>query len=309
MKTVLAAPVEQASPLTRPRIADYVQLTRPRIGMMALFTVAVGFMLGSTGEVRAVLLFHTLLGTGLVASGASAINQWIERKTDARMKRTANRPLPSGRLRPIEALVFGLVLGVGGTCYLAMFLPSPVAAIVAAVTFITYVALYTPLKPLSVWNTVVGAFPGALPPVIGWCAARGTIDIEAVALFLILFVWQLPHFFAIAWLYRDDYAAGGLRMLPAVDPHGRLTTRAMIGTCLLLLPVTMIPSLVGMTGPFYLAGAIFLSVCFLNCAIQFRKSLTRTNARHVLRSSLFYLTGIMLLLIYDGFLLPRYVGR
>jgi heme o synthase len=303
---VLAA--DQAPALTRPRSADYLQLTRPRIGMMALFTVAVGFLLGSGAEVRAALLLHTLLGTGLVASGASALNQLLERKTDGLMKRTANRPLPSGRLFPAEALVFGLLLAVVGIVYLAMALPEPTAAIVAAVTLATYVGIYTPLKTQSVWNTVVGAFPGALPPVIGWCAARGTIDAESVALFLILFVWQLPHFFAIAWLYRDDYAAGGMRMLPAVDPNGKLTSRAMIATSLLLLPVTMLPSLLGMTGPYYLAGAIFLSVCFLNCAIQFHKWRSRTNARHVLRSSLFYLTGIMLLLLYDG-VLPRYLSH
>ena len=302
MKSAVLAAAEQTPALSRPRIADYLQLTRPRIGIMALFTVAVGYVLAAGAGMRFSVLLHTLLGTGLVASGASAINQWMERKTAARMKRTANRPLPSGRLHPSEALIFGLVLAVAGIVYLLVALATPMAAIVAAITFVTYVGLYTPMKPVSVWNTVVGAFPGALPPVIGWCAATGTIDLWAVALFLIIFVWQLPHFFAIAWLYNEDYAAGGLRMLPAIDSNGGLTARAMIGTCLLLLPVTMLPSMVRMTGPFYLAGAIFLNVCFLNCAIQFRKLPSRHNARHVLRSSLFYLTGIMLLLIYDGFL-------
>lgn len=304
MKSAVLAAAE-AVPLTRPRLADYLEMTRPRIGIMSLLTVAVGFLLASGPAVQIVLLLHTLIGAGLVASGASALNQLMERKSDARMKRTANRPLPAGRVQPVEALLFGSLLGIGGIVYLAVLLPTPGAAVVAAATFVSYIGLYTPLKPYSVWNTVVGAFPGALPPVIGWCAARETINMQAVTLFLIIFVWQLPHFFAIAWLYRDDYAAGGLRMLPAVDPTGRLTGRAMFATCLLLLPVTMLPSLFALTGPFYLAGAIFLSVCFLNCAIQFRKSPTRTNARYVLRSSLFYLTGIMLLLIYDGYLLPR----
>ena len=292
----------------RPRIADYVQLTRPRIGAMVLFTVAVGFLLASGLDVRLALLFHTLLGTGLVASGASALNQYLERRSDAKMKRTANRPLPSGRLQPIEALVFGTSIAVLGIAYLALMLPTPVAAIVAGITLVTYIGLYTPMKPLSVWNTVVGAFPGALPPVIGWCAAGKPISIEVASLFLIIFVWQLPHFFAIAWLYRDDYAAGGLRMLPAIDPDGRVTARAMVGTCLLLLPVTALPALVGMAGPFFLAGAIFLSVCFLNCAMQFRKAPSRTNAKHVLRASLFYLTGLMMLLLYDGFL-QRYLTK
>jgi protoheme IX farnesyltransferase len=239
------------------------------------------------------------MGTGLVAVGSSALNQWLERKSDALMRRTANRPLPSGRLQAAEVLIFGLFLSSVGLVYLALALPNPLAAIVTATTLLTYVLIYTPLKPITAWNTVVGAVPGALPPVIGWCAARGEITIEAASLFLILFVWQLPHFFAIAWLYKDEYFGGGLRMLSTIDRHGALTARAMVGTCLLLLPVSMLPALVGMAGPYFLAGAIFLSVCFLNCAIQFRKSPSRTNAKHVLRSSLLYLCGLMLLLIYD----------
>ena len=182
------------------RLADYVQLTRPRIGVMALFTVAVGFLLASGSEIRSILLFHTLLGTALVASAASAINQWQERKADARMKRTANRPLPGGRIHPVEALLFGLLLATTGIAYLLLALPTVSAAIVAAVTLVTYLGLYTPMKPLSIWNTVVGAFPGALPPVIGWCAARGTISLEAISLFLI------PVYLATASLFRHCLA-------------------------------------------------------------------------------------------------------
>jgi protoheme IX farnesyltransferase len=307
---VKSAVLEQAQPveLTRPRIAEYLQLARPRIGAMALFTVAVGYLLAAGSDARLVPLLHTLVGAGLVAAGASALNQWLERKSDARMRRTANRPLPAGRLHPAEALGLGIALGIAGVAYLLNALPSPAAAFVAAITFLTYVFVYTPLKPITAWNTVVGAFPGALPPVIGWCAARGTLSFDAVTLFLILFVWQLPHFFAIAWLYRDDYAAGGLRMIPIADPAGTFTARAMIGTCLLLLPVTMLPALVGQAGPMFLTGAIFLSVLFLNCAIEFRKAPTRINAKYVLRSSLLYLTGLMLLLVGDG-VVPRLLGR
>lgn len=294
--------------LIRPRFADYVELTRPKIGAMALFTVAVGYALAAGRDFRMLTLLHTMLGTALVAAGASALNQWLERKSDARMRRTANRPLPSGRLHAVEALAAGALLGVVGVAYLAYTLPDPAAAFVAALTLLTYVFVYTPLKPVTTWNTVVGAFPGALPPVIGWCAARGALSWEAAPLFLILFVWQLPHFFAIAWLYRDDYAAGGLRMIPIDDPDGKFTGRAMIGTCLLLLPVTMVPALVGQAGPRFLTGAIFLSVLFLNCAIEFRKAPTRMNAKYVLRSSLVYLGGLMLLLIYDG-VAPRFVSR
>jgi protoheme IX farnesyltransferase len=298
----VAAATEQAPALARPRLADYVQLTRPRIGLMALFTVAVGYFLAAGPGGSALVLLHTLLGTGIVASGASALNQWLERKSDAKMRRTANRPLPAGRLHPREALAFGLVLGVAGVAYLALALPSPAAAVVAAITLVTYVGVYTPLKPVTAWNTVVGAFPGALPPVIGWCAAAGGLTPGAVALFAILFVWQLPHFYAIAWLYRDDYAAGGLRMLPAVDPDGSLTSRAMIGTCLLLMLATALPALLGLCGALYLAGALLLGVLFLNCALQFRRDPSRANAKYVLRASLLYLTGIMLLVLYDGVL-------
>ena len=288
----------------RPRVADYLQLTRPRIGAMALFTVAVGYFIGAGGDARAMVLFHTLLGTALVAMGSSALNQWMERKTDALMKRTANRPLPSGRLHPAEAFAFGALLGIGGTVYLAMTVPHLSAAIIAAVTLLSYVFIYTPLKRVTVWNTVVGAVPGALPPLIGWCAARGSITLEGASLFAILFVWQLPHFFAIAWLYRDDYAAGGMRMLPAVDPDGRLTAQAMIGLCVLLIPISMGPALLQMTGQLFLVSSVFLSVYFLVCAMDFRRNRTRENARHVLRASLYYLGGLMLLLLIDG-VLPR----
>ncbi len=287
-----------------PRIADYVQLTRPRIGAMALFTVAVGYFIGAGSDARAITLLHTLLGTALVAMGASALNQWMERKTDARMKRTANRPLPAGRLHPAEAFAFGALLGVGGTAYLALTIPHPSVAIIAAATLLSYVFVYTPLKRVTVWNTVVGAVPGALPPLIGWCAARGEITLEGLSLFAILFVWQLPHFFAIAWLYRDDYAVGGMRMLPAVDPDGRLTAQAMVGLCILLIPVSMGPALLQMTGQLFLVSSVFLSVYFLVCAMDFRRKPTRENARFVLKASLYYLAGLMLLLLIDG-VLPR----
>ncbi len=302
MKTAV---LEQTQAPALPRLADYMQLTRPKIGAMALFTVAVGYLVAAGTDARFLPLFHTMLGTALVASGSSVLNQWLERKSDARMRRTANRPLPAGRMTPMEALVLGLVFSVVGLGYLLMTLPSPLAAIVAAVTLLTYVLVYTPLKPLTAWNTVIGAFPGALPPVIGWAAARGELSWGAMSLFAILFVWQLPHFFAIAWLYRDEYAAGGLKMIPANDPTGAFTGKAMIGTCILLLPISMLPAFMGQAGAVvFMTGAIFLSVLFLNCAIEFRKSPTRMNAKYVLRSSLLYLAGLMLLLIVDG-VVPR----
>lgn len=298
--TLETVPMDSA----RPRIADYVQLTRPRLGAMVLFTVAVGYFIGAGKDARLIVLLNTLFGTALVAAGASALNQWMERKTDARMKRTANRPLPAGRLHPAEAFGFGALLGIGGTAYLALTLPHSNSAIIAAATLLSYVLIYTPLKRITVWNTVVGAVPGALPPLIGWCAARGEINLEGASLFAILFVWQLPHFFAIAWLYRDDYAAGGMRMLPIVDPDGRHTAQAMIGLCILLIPVSMGPALLQMTGQLFLISSVFLSVYFLVCAMDFRRHRTRENARYVLKASLYYLGGLMLLLLIDG-VLPR----
>lgn len=299
--TLETAPMASAA---RPRIADYLQLTRPRIGALSLFTVAVGYFMGAGSEAKVVVLLHTLVGAALVASGASAFNQWLERRTDAQMKRTADRPLPSGRLHPAEAFVFGAALGIAGTVYLVLTVPHVSAALIAGATLLSYLLIYTPLKRVTVWNTVVGAVPGALPPLIGWCAARGTIGLEGASLFAILFVWQLPHFFAIAWLHRDDYAAGGMRMLPIVDPDGRLTAQAMIGLCILLIPVSMGPALLQMTGQLYLVSSVLLSIYFLVCAMDFRRNRSRENARHVLRASLYYLAGLMLLLLIDG-VLPR----
>lgn len=295
-------PVAVAVP--RPRLADYFELSKPKIGAMALVTVAVGYLLGAAPGFRADHLLHTLLGAGMVAAGGSALNCWLERRADARMRRTADRALPAGRVSPAEVFAFGLVLAIGGVAYLAYVLPTPAAAIVAALTFALYVGVYTPLKRVTTWNTVVGAVPGALPPVIGWCAANGTVVAEGWVLFAILFVWQLPHFFAIAWLYRDDYAAGGMRMLPIVDPDGRHTAQAMIGLCILLIPVSMGPALLQMTGQLFLISSVFLSVYFLVCAMDFRRHRTRENARYVLKASLYYLGGLMLLLLIDG-VLPR----
>src|SRR5829696_661416 len=225
---VAVSPTVPAVPALSQRLADYVELTKPRIAVMVLVTVAAGYLMATGTDVRLVPLLHTLIGTAMVAGGASAWNMWIERGTDARMRRTANRPLPAGRLHHIEVVVFGTALAVTGVNYLYHALPSPAAALVALLTFVTYVAVYTPLKTQTVFNTHVGAVPGALPPVIGWCAATGSIGWDAVALFLVLLFWQLPHFMAIAWMYRHDYARAGHRMIPVADPTGARTSRCMI---------------------------------------------------------------------------------
>src|SRR5437879_5768927 len=216
----------------RLRLADYVTLAKPRMGVMILFTAAAGAWLAAHGSPNPAVMFHMLLGTALVVAGASALNQVLERLTDALMARTENRPLPSGRLAPAEGWIFGLVLAAVGLGYLSVMLDTRLAAIVAGVAFVGYVFAYTPLKRITSLNTLVGAVPGALPPVIGWTAVTGSFDAEAAVLFLIVFLWQVPHFLAIARIYRDDYARAGMPMLPVVDRRGDITSRQMVGYCL-----------------------------------------------------------------------------
>src|SRR5262249_23505390 len=235
---------------------------------------AAGAWLAARGMPEPACLLHTLFGTALVVAGASALNQLLERHTDALMRRTENRPLPAGRLQPLEVKLFGASLGVVGVAYLAVALPRPTAAIVAALAFVSYVFVYTPLKSRTTLNTLVGAVPGALPPVIGWTAVSGMLDSQVTALFLILFLWQVPHFLAIAWIYRADYARAGLQMLPVVDAQGSMTGRQMVMYCLALIPVSLMPTMLGLAGPLYLAGAVVLGIGFLSYAIGF----TRTSS-------------------------------
>jgi protoheme IX farnesyltransferase len=295
-----AAVCTEALPLQRSRVADYVELTKPRVAALVLFSVAAGAWRGSPGAPDLACLFNTVCATGLIAAGASALNQLLERHTDALMRRTEGRPLPSGRLQPLEVLVFGLALGLGGLVYLAVAVRQPLAVLTAGFTFVSYVCLYTPLKRKTTLNTLVGAVPGALPPVIGWTAAHGDLAPEAVGLFLILFLWQVPHFLAIAWIYREDYARAGLRMLPGVDRSGRVTGRQMAVYCLTLIPVSFLPGLVGQAGPLYLAAALVLGLGFLIAALGFLRRPSVGQARRVLRASLVYLPALLALLLITG---------
>ena len=305
------APRDESAPPAR--WADFVELTKPKIGAMALVTVAAGYLFGADpAAVRPDRLLHTLIGAGLVAAGGSALNHWLERRADARMRRTANRPLPAGRVSPAEAVVFGWGMALAGVGYLLATLPAatgPAAALAAGLTFVLYVFVYTPLKSRTPWNTVVGAVPGALPPVIGWAAARGDVGLGAVALFGILFVWQLPHFYSIAWLHREDYARGGMKMLPVVEgPDGRRTARATVFTCLLLVVVTAAPAAVmaPAAAAVYLLGAVPLAGWFLLRGLRFARCRDNPTARGVLRGSLVYLLGVMALLVATG-MLPRFL--
>ncbi len=285
--------------LTRSRLADYVALTKPRIAVLVLFTVAAGALLAAGPALDPLVLVHAVVGTALVASGASALNQLIERHSDGQMRRTEARPLPGGRLQPLEVLVFGSALAAIGLIYLTLTLKQPCTPLVAGFTFAAYVGVYTPLKSRTTLNTLVGAVPGALPPVIGWTAVRGSIDVEAWVLFAIVFFWQVPHFLAIAWIYREDYARAGLRMLPVVDPDGRLTGRHMMLYTLSLILVSFAPVLLGTGGPFYLLGALALGLVFLARASDFARSCSVEDARRVLRASLVYLPGLLALLLMD----------
>lgn len=280
------------------RSSAFLALTKPRISMMVLITVGSGFFLGARGASKPWTFLLTLLGTGLVASGASTLNQLIERARDARMKRTKNRPLPTGQVTPAEAGAFGAILSVLGLVILALCANLGAAA-VALATLVLYVLVYTPLKSKTTLNTAIGAVPGALPPVIGWVAATGQLGIEAWALFLILFLWQFPHFLAIAWLYREDYARGGHKMLPSVDPTGILTGRQAAFHALVLIPVGMLPAAIHMAGQAYLAGALALGLFYLVASVRFWIEASDASARRLLRASILYLPLLLLLLLLN----------
>ena len=302
MKTaVLSEPRAQAEAVLADasgRLAAYLALTKPRIGVMVLVTVATGFLLGARGAAHPSTLLLTMLGTGLVAGGASAWNQYLERARDLLMRRTANRPLPAGRLAPVEAAAFGLVLTVAGLAILALWVNGASAAL-TLLTFVLYVAVYTPLKSVTTLNTAIGAVPGALPPVIGWAAATGQLGAEAWSLFLIVFLWQFPHFLAIAWIYRDDYARAGYRMLPTVDPPGAITGRQAAGYALALVPAGLLPTVVGLAGGLYFAGALLLGLAYLYYAVRFWSQVTDLSARHLLRASFVYLPAVLMLLLLN----------
>ena len=283
------------------RALDYLELTKPRVAVLVLFTVAAGAGLAARGVPDPILLVQILFGTALVAGGASALNQVLERHSDALMQRTENRPLPAGRLQPLESLLFGLLLAMAGLTYLGLALHRPLAALVAGVAFLSYVFLYTPLKRITSLNTLVGAVPGALPPVIGWTAVTGSIDSGAVVLFMLVFLWQIPHFLAIARIYRDDYSRAGLLMLPVVDKKGDMTGRQMVSYCLALIPVSLAPGLLGLAGPVYISGALLLGLGFLAYALRFNRDYSVRRARRVLWASLVYLPVLLTLLLVDTY--------
>ena len=274
------------------RWSDYYELTKPRMNALVVITTAVGYFMAVRGFADWARLLHTVLGTALTAAGASVLNQYVEIDLDAKMARTANRPLPAGRVSPIEALAFGVVLAAAGVLYLASMV-NPLSAALAGLTLVTYVFAYTPLKTRTSLCTVVGAVPGAIPPMIGFAAADGMVSPGAWALFSILFFWQLPHFLAIAILYRDDYASGGMKMLPVLDRNGAFTGRQIVLWSLALIPVSLFPSVVGMTGGGYFMAAALLGVAFLACAVKCALTGSRPDARRLFLFSIIYLPALL----------------
>jgi protoheme IX farnesyltransferase len=265
---------------------------------MVLITTFVGYYLGATSGVDVWRLLHTLVGTALAAGGTLTLNQYVERSRDAHMHRTRTRPLPDGRLAPIEALVFGVVLATLGLAYLASFVGLLTAGLTATIG-VTYLLVYTPLKSVTSLCSLVGAVPGALPPVVGWAAARGEIGFEAWLLFAIMFLWQVPHTLAIGTLYRDDYARAGIRVLSVVDWSGKSTGMHSVTNCLALLPVALMPTLIGMAGPVYFAAALVLSVAFLWSAVALMRTGTPRDARRLLLASLVYLPVLLAIMAFD----------
>ena len=293
----MSSPVLVAS---RAAVADYVELTKPRITLMVVFTALVGFVCATLGPVSVSALAAALLGTGLVAAGASALNMLMERDTDALMQRTRSRPLPAGRLRPGDALFFGLGLTAFGLLELT-WLSGSLAALVALATWSSYLFLYTPLKRRTSLSTLVGAIPGALPPVIGWAAARQSLEGGAFVLFAILFLWQVPHFLAIAWIYRDDYARAALPMLPVLDREGHLTGRQAVVHSLALLIVSFAPVAAGLAGGAYLVGAALLGLVLTGFALNLALARDQPAARALFLASVVYLPALSCLLLAARF--------
>lgn len=282
---------------SRSKSSDLMELVKARLSLLVLITTLVGFLLGWNGPVDYFLLGATLFGTALAACGALALNQWWERALDALMKRTEDRPLPAKRLHPRDALLFGLLCCLVGTALLFFFV-NLLAALLAMATVVIYVLAYTPLKRHTTLNTLLGAVPGALPPLIGWAAATNDVGMGGAILFLILWFWQMPHFLAIAWLYREDYAAAGFRMLSVDDPEGFMTSRQALLYALGLLMVSLLPTILGMASVFYFITALILGILFALAAFFFVKDRTRQNARKLFFASIIYLPLLLGALVF-----------
>lgn len=298
MDTITAELPETKAINLREKLAAYVELTKPRIAFLLVLTAAAGFYLGADRGFNLPLFVNAMIGISLLAFGVATLNQFIERHTDKLMTRTAVRPLPTGKLTAAEALVFGVSLTVVAEIYLA-FLVNGLTAILGLVVIVGYVFLYTPLKTRTSASTAIGALPGALPPLMGYTAAANEITLGAWVLFAILFLWQFPHFLAIAWMYREQYAKAGILMLPVVEPEGKITARQIVIFTVLLLPVSLAPFFLGVAGWIYLIGAVLAGIWFLNASIQAARAKTNEKAKKLLLVSVLYLPIIFALMVLD----------
>ena len=289
--TALAAPATS-------KLSAYVELTKPRVNLLVVLTAAAGFYMASGGRIDLLLLLNTLLGTALVAGGSAALNQYLERDLDARMVRTWGRPLPSGRLTPAQAFVFGAGLVAVGSIHL-MLLVNGLTSLLGIGTAFLYLSIYTPLKTRTSYCTAIGSIPGALPPLMGWAGAAGTLDFRALGLFLILLLWQFPHFLAISWAYRRDYQEGGFSMLSGTDPDGRRTAIRIIVYTLILFGTSLLPVTSGLTGNVYLAGALALGVGLLFLGIRAAWVRSNSAARKLSLGTIVYLPVLLILMVLD----------
>jgi protoheme IX farnesyltransferase len=278
--------------------AAYLDLTKPRITLLVVLTAAAGFCLASKSGINYLRLLNASAAIALLSSGIGTLNQYLERERDGLMLRTKMRPLPSHKLSPLSALVFGILLSVAAIAHLAFFI-NPLAALLGIITLTSYLFLYTPLKTKTSLSTVIGAFPGAMPPMMGWVAARGEVSLEAWILFAILFLWQFPHFLAIAWMYKEDYARAGIKMLPVVEPDGRITAQQIVSYTLMLLPVSLLPGVVDLAGQVYLVGALLLGLGFLYFSLRAAISRSKWQARRLLLASVLYLPALFALMVFN----------
>ena len=289
---------ERERAVSSSRLAAYLELTKPRITVLVVLTAAAGFCIGQNSRIDYVGLANLAIGVTVLAAGASTLNQYLERSLDGLMLRTRHRPLPSNRVSPREALAVGVLLSLVAIAYMAVMI-NPLTAALGIATIGSYLFVYTPLKTRTSLSTALGALPGAAPPLIGWTAARGAITLEAWILFAILFLWQFPHFLAIAWMYREDYARAGIKMLPVVEPDGRVTGQQIVSYTLMLIPVSLMPPMLGIGGTVYTAGAIVLGLGFLWFGVRAAKLKTKWQARRLLLASVLYLPALFGLMVLN----------
>ncbi len=285
--------------LEKSRIADYWDLTKPGITFLVVITSLAAFYIASHGSPNIMMLMHALLGIACISGGGGALNHYVERERDKVMNRTRNRPIPSGRVQPQEALILGIGLSVLGIVYLVVAV-NTITAVLGSLTLSGYIAVYTPLKRVSPHSTIIGAFPGAMPPVLGWTAVTGSISLEALLLFAIVFFWQMPHFLGIAWMYRKDYERGGFPMLPVVAPDGISTMRMIVIYCTGLIPVTLLPTILGLAGYIYFFIALLCGLAFLYFSVRVALESTNTNAKYLVLASVFHLPIVMTFLMIDA---------